>query len=78
MDLGLVAQIIVGAGPGLGLVQVIAIKWCIEHLGLYQAVLSSQRKNLWLLFVTRLGSRYKSHRFYFLREFCSCHLLEIV
>jgi hypothetical protein len=45
LGLDLVAQIMFGSGPGLGPVQIIAIKRCIEHFGLSLPILLSQRKS---------------------------------
>jgi hypothetical protein len=70
---GLVAQIMFGYGPGSGLFQVIVLKRYIEHFGLSQAIIFSQRRSCaHLMLVTLSGSGNKSHRLDFFGNFCSC------
>jgi hypothetical protein len=46
---GLVAQIMFGSGPGLGLVQIIAIKRFIEHFGLSPAISFFSKEKLFVV-----------------------------
>jgi hypothetical protein len=60
MALGLVAQIMFESGPGLGLVQMIAIIRYIKHFGLSWAILLIH-SYAHLMLVTQSGSGNKSH-----------------
>jgi hypothetical protein len=68
---GLVAQIMFGSGPGSGLVQIIAIRRCLEHFGLFffcrEKSYSKLRSHPML--VTQSGSRKKIPPISFSRGF---------
>jgi hypothetical protein len=66
MGLSLVAQIMLGSGPGSGLVQMVVVKCYTEYFRLSQAILFSQRNVVrscaYFMLITQLTARNKSHQ----------------